>query len=339
MNNRGFKIFLSVFLAVLLSIVVVGLFWLGTGRVAGVGLILSYLAGISMIFLPCTFPLVFVIVPLSMGYSPKKGLTMAGLFGLGLAITLSLYGVLLALFGQYVGLDKATRIMFIGAGIAAYLFGLGLLNLLKIKLPYASKILPRSLQKKSDYFRSFFLGLFLGNAGIGCPNPAFYVLLTYIATVGSLKTGWFLGLIHGIGRATPLILLSLLAILGVNSINWISRNKVKMDKITGWALVFMGIFLFTYGFWGMIWWENSIFHEGWNNFIRRIAPMLAETEGHEIKQGLIENLLNLTHSQVFKYGWSTLIGLLSISFLWIKFKRKPEAANSQNNAESNINSS
>ena len=44
-------------------------------------LVISYLAGLSMIILPCTLPLVFIIVPLSMGKGGKKGLTMAGLFG------------------------------------------------------------------------------------------------------------------------------------------------------------------------------------------------------------------------------------------------------------------
>jgi cytochrome c-type biogenesis protein len=37
-------------------------------------LIIAYLAGLSMIILPCTLPLVFIIIPLSMGKGGKKGL-------------------------------------------------------------------------------------------------------------------------------------------------------------------------------------------------------------------------------------------------------------------------
>ncbi|MBI4561403.1 MAG: hypothetical protein HY724_05110 [Candidatus Rokubacteria bacterium] len=55
------------------------------------------------------------------------------------------------------------------------------------------------------------MGLLLGNAGIGCPNPAFYVLLSGIAGSGNPATGVTYGLIHGIGRATPLLALSILA--------------------------------------------------------------------------------------------------------------------------------
>ncbi len=59
----------------------------------------SFATGLTMIVLPCTLPLAFVIVPLSMGKGMVKGLGMALSFGLGIAVTLSLYGVAAALLG------------------------------------------------------------------------------------------------------------------------------------------------------------------------------------------------------------------------------------------------
>jgi len=38
-------------------------------------LVISYLAGLSMIILPCTLPLVFIIIPLSMGKGEKRDLS------------------------------------------------------------------------------------------------------------------------------------------------------------------------------------------------------------------------------------------------------------------------
>jgi len=61
----------------LFIVFVVGLFWMFTTPNMTVGLTLSFVAGLSMIFLPCTLPLAFVIVPLTMGKDPKKGLLMA----------------------------------------------------------------------------------------------------------------------------------------------------------------------------------------------------------------------------------------------------------------------
>ena len=70
-------------------------------------IMIAYVAGLSMIILPCTLPLVFIIVPLSMGQGYKKGLSMALLFGLGLTITIASYGIAIAAIGQSASLDQA----------------------------------------------------------------------------------------------------------------------------------------------------------------------------------------------------------------------------------------
>ena len=190
---------LTITATALAASIVLGLLWLA-GAGTGTSLTLSYAAGLSMIFLPCTLPLVFVIVPLSMSEKPQKGLLMAIFFALGLTLTLTLYGIVMSQIGEYLGLDNATRIMFVVAGTAALLFGLSELKLFTISLP--SSGVPHWVYRQKDYLKSFFLGFFLGNAGIGCPNPAFYVLLTYIATTGDAVTGASLGFVHGLGRAT-----------------------------------------------------------------------------------------------------------------------------------------
>ena len=87
----------------LATVIVLGLFaaFFGTSSPEGFGWYLfSYAMGLTMIVLPCTFPLAFVIVPLSLGKGPMKGLGMALSFGIGVAITLSMYGVLAAIIGQ-----------------------------------------------------------------------------------------------------------------------------------------------------------------------------------------------------------------------------------------------
>ena len=123
-SERTSKIFLAVFGFLLLTVIVAGLFFLASTTTGTTSLLLSYAAGLSMIFLPCTLPLAFIVVPLTMGEKPKKGLIMALLFGLGISITLALYGVLTAGIGSYFGLDKATRVMVTIAGTAACIFGL-----------------------------------------------------------------------------------------------------------------------------------------------------------------------------------------------------------------------
>ena len=230
-------------------------------------LIISYLAGLSMIILPCTLPLVFIIIPLSMGKGGKKGLVMASLFGVGLTITIMVYGLGIGVLGQTADLDQISIFMFLIAGIAAFLFGLSQLKLFELKLPTYSGT-PKFIQNQGDYAKSFFMGLLLGNAGVGCPNPMFYWLLIYVASTGSAEIGASLGIVHGVGRAIPLILLSVLAIMGVNATKGITTRRENIEKITGWMLIIIGSFLIIQGIpGGHEWYESTFVHIAWNNLV------------------------------------------------------------------------
>lgn len=308
------KIYLVTLAFILFSIFLLGIFWLVTSSSEMVGLTLAFAAGLSMIILPCTLPLVFVIVPLSMGRTYKKGLFMAVLFGSGLVITLTTYGIVISQIGKVFGLDRATMIMYFIAGTAAFTFGLSELKLLRFTLPaYTST--PDFIHKQSDYLKSFFLGLFLGNAGVGCPNPAFYVLLTYIAGTGSILTGASLGAIHGIGRALPLIFFSILGILGINTIESLNRKRVSIERILGWALVVIGAFLIVNGIpGGHEWYEETFIHEGWNTLILNIGgEQLAERLMHEEEPHEIEG--------IGLYSPWILLFLILIPIIWYKMKR------------------
>lgn len=305
--NRTFLVTLT---ALLFLVVVGGLLWLAIASDNAVSALLSFAAGLSMIFLPCTLPLAFVIVPIAMKERAGKGLGLALAFGFGLAVMLMIYGIATAFLGGYLGLDQFTRAMFVVAGAMALLFALTELNLFHIPLPVFSHRVPNWISQ--GYAKTFALGLFLGNAGIGCPNPAFYVLLTYIASTGDVLVGGWLGLVHGVGRAAPLILLVLLAILGIQKTNWLSTVSQRLSLWTGGALTVVGSFILTYGLLGMHWWENSIFHAGWNQFVINIAPALAEAPDHPVAQGLYE--------APAAAGWWMLILLILIPLVWYKIK-------------------
>lgn len=255
---------------ILFSIILLALVYLATSRTTTATAALSFAGGVSNIFLPCTLPLAFIIVPLSMAHDYRKGLAMAVLFGLGITITLGLYGVGLAAIGKYAGLDQATRIMYVIAGVAALLFGLSQLELVRFELPAYART-PRFIEERSDYFKVFFLGLFLGNAGVGCPNPITYVLLIYVASTGDMWDGFWLMGMNGIGRALPLVFLSVIAILGVNALPALLKRKAAVDKFVGWSLVLLASFVILNGIFGHLWYEGGIFHEGLNMVAERVG--------------------------------------------------------------------
>lgn len=283
--EAGRKLFAGIAL-ILLAVITVSVFYLFGLSSETIDFAFAYVAGISMIVLPCTLPLVFIIVPLSLGKGYKKGFFMALLFGLGLAITITIYGIFIALIGSAIGLDKAagkaivfSRVLFMIGGTIAILFGLSELGLIKFNTPSFAGT-PRFIEQRKDYAKAFFLGLLLGNAGVGCPNPLFYILLGDIAVKGSVVTGAWLGFVHGLGRVTPLIFLSILAILGLNATPSILKHQEKVKKGMGWFLIILGAVIFIMGG-AHGWYEETIVHTGWNGFVGATGlPSELEVEGH-----------------------------------------------------------
>lgn len=318
-NEARFRAILVALGVALFSLTVIGLFSLATSPLDVVSLALAYTSGLSMIVLPCTLPAVFVIVPLSLGRGYRRGFLMAVLFGLGLTLTIAGYGVAVASLGRILYLDRITLIMWLVAGLTAYVFGLTELGLLPWQLPAYSGPLPGTIQQRGDYARAFAMGLLLGNAGIGCPNPAFYVLLTSIAGSGSLKTGLAYGLIHGIGRATPLLALSVLAILGVNATGWLLVRRERIQRAVGWGLVGWGAFIIPKGYlFGHAYWEESIFHKVWNTLVHLgLGSNIAEST--EVERALGDMAV---HDPWLLYvPWAVIALLLVIPILWDDYRR------------------
>jgi len=264
------KILVGVILA-LLVLTIFGLLWAFVGQRDTTGLIsgswgwylFSYAMGLTMIVLPCTLPLAFVIVPMVLKRGARKGFSLALAFGLGVTITLSLYGVLAAAVGKLaIGslaapLETVKNWVYFVAGIFAYLFALSEVGLMKFHLPTYKGAAPAFIQKQGDYLKALLLGLFLGNIGVGCPHPATPLILTEIASSGDLFYGWTLFLVHALGRVIPLLILALLAIIGVNALSWLVARKDKLERATGWLMVFVAGFILTLGLFTHNWWVNS----------------------------------------------------------------------------------
>lgn len=319
-QQKRFRTILVVSAFILFSIILIGLFWLSqTTRAQAGWLAFSYATGLSMIVLPCTLPLAFVIVPLAMGRSAKKGLMIALAFALGVTITLSIYGAIIAKLGQVVGLDRAKDVMYTIAGVFAVVFGLGELGLIKLRVPAYSGAFPKFIQERKDVGKGFLLGLLLGNVGMGCPNPAFYVLLSYIATVGSVATGWFLTFIHAVGRVTPLLLLAILAILGVDALTALVKRREVLMKVTAWFVVFVGAFVLVLGLQGHDWYVYSGIHSTLESisqeakFVTQYAKQFGDTgldHGHALPSG-----------PYLIYGSWLMVTLLVIPMIW-NWRRK-----------------
>ena len=329
---------LIVTLFALLAAIAFGLFWfffISSSVPQGFGWYLfSFAAGVSMIVLPCTLPLAFVIVPLSMGKGVAKGFFIALAFGLGVAFTLSLYGVFAAVLGKVaIGtlgapLEVVKNWLYFIAGGFAYLFALGELGLLKFRMPSYTGAFPGFIQKQKDVFKALLLGLFLGNIGVGCPHPATPLILIEIAGSGNVFYGWTLFLIHAIGRILPLIFLAILGILGVNALSGLVKHKDKIMRATGWAMEFVAGFILVLGLFSHDWWVLSGQHTYLEEitqeerFLGIVAQRLNTSAPHE--HGLPPSGNTGLFGLPLAWGTWVMLFLWIIPFFWYYNKRKKE---------------
>ncbi len=320
MKGNILKIWLVFSAFFLLSVILIGIFSFMTSSEFIPGYSLAFLAGLSMIVLPCTFPLVFIIVPLALSRQAGKGFIMALAFGFGLIVTFTIYGIVLGWLGGFVALYKIVSAMLLIGGIAALLFGISELGLIKFKLPFKQTIMPKSLQGKNDYIRSFFLGFFLGNAGVGCPNPAFYILFGYVATIGEPSIGASLGALHGLGRVVPLLFLVVLAVLGINAMTKVSEYQEKVKRWVAWVMVGLGAFIFNYGVFGMAWFEDSIIHQAWNRGLETAFPRIAESSAIEVSLSIPPGAGGYT-------PWLVFAGIIGLIIIWDAIRSRKSSTN------------
>lgn len=213
-------------------------------------LLLAYVGGMAMLLTPCRFPVVLGIVPLCKRGGKARGLALALLFGLGLTITQTAWGVAIAALGDLFGLREIARYLSLMGGVAAYLFGLWVLALVRFPAPIAAPRVSIALSSRSEHVNALGMGLLLGNTGFCCPDPVFLSIVPFIAARGELAHGALLAAAYGLGRATPLVAIVMLARGGADALQTVVRHKQAFDRALAWALIAIGTFT-VYGYSGI----------------------------------------------------------------------------------------
>lgn len=227
---------------------------------AGIGtaLGLSFLVGVSMIFVPCTFPMVFALSPLAEEAETRRGwLSAVGLFAVGLAGSMAMVGALVAILGSAVLTafsDEAARLrltlsLYTGIGIFALAYALHEFGFLQLPgLRQAG--LPAWARRLSRRPRSLVLGTVVGGGlGVGCPAPTYYAVLLFAAAAGAPVFGAALLAMNALGRVAPVVLIGSLFFAGTapgTVSRWVAERRGAMKLVNGVALTLMGGFLVVY---------------------------------------------------------------------------------------------
>lgn len=285
----------------------------GGGALKGAGLAASYLSGMTMLVLPCTLPMVMVIVPLVLAREFRKGVAMVGAFGVGVCLTLAAYGAVVAGVGSSLGVTTATRSMWLVGGVAAWVFGCAQLGLINVRIPSIGLSLRGRHMPKSGVGQALMLGVLLGNAGLGCPCPPWYLLLTGVASSGSPTYGAAVGFAQGLGRVTPVFALAVAAMLGLDATRAVMRRRSQVEGASGAILVVLGAGIVVFMALAHAWWEATVVHAGWNHALAYLGgPQISEIDagGGPLPRG---------------YAWApvlfSVLVLGPLGLTWIKARR------------------
>lgn len=312
----------------LIGVFLVGLRWVFTfnpnDAEGALFYLFDYAVGLTMIFLPCTLPLAFVIVPLAMGKGYARGIGIAISFALGVTITLSFYGALLGyLGGQFIGqAETAKNIMYAFAGFFGFMFALGDIGLTRFRMPTYGGAFPGFIQRQQEFLKAGLLGLFLGNIGVGCPNPLFNgVIIPQVFLSGSAFHGWLIMFVQALGRVTPLFILAFLAILGINATSFLIKHRTKVEHSTGWVMVFVAGFLFSLGAFTHDWYVYSGIH----TYLEEVTQeeWVTNLLGKQLGELGHTHAMPLSNSYL-AWGSYVMVTIWMIPFVWMYFRKRRE---------------
>ncbi|OGZ17608.1 MAG: hypothetical protein A2494_03035 [Candidatus Lloydbacteria bacterium RIFOXYC12_FULL_46_25] len=239
----------------------------GLGSVDLVWYFLSFLIGLSMIILPSALPVALLAVPIATKDGMLRGVSAVLSFGLGVMITLSFYGVLISLIGKaglsFLGLHTEDVLywMYFFSGIFVYILALSEVGILRSSFRSHVGAVRENGDHKHPQLELFFLGIFLGNIGVGGMHSGIPLLFLDAGASGNILHGWLLFFVNAIGRIFPLLLLVVLSVRGVPALEWLMIRKEVIRRLSGWVMLAISVFLMTLGFFGYDWLVGNLRHE------------------------------------------------------------------------------
>jgi thioredoxin:protein disulfide reductase len=170
--------------------------------------LMVFLGGVLASLTPCVYPVIPITISFIGGSSkgnPFKGFIISLWFVLGIAITYSVLGLLAAAGGGAFG--QATQNGWVNGGIALLIgaMGLSMAGFFDIQLP--SSMTSKIGGAKTGFLGPLLMGFATGLIAAPCVGPVLIVLLTWVATTGSLFLGFWLLFVFALGLGMLFIVL------------------------------------------------------------------------------------------------------------------------------------
>ena len=206
--------------------------------------VLSYIAGVLTVFVPCIWPLLPVVVGGSLTGTPdpKKPYIIIG----SLTFSIVLFTVIIKLSADALGLSPQFWIYV--SGVLVLLVGLVFLfpNVWH-KIPGIGKAFTRSnalLGKgitKKGFFGNFIIGFSLAPAFTSC-SPTYLLIVSAILPASLFLGIWYV-LFYALGIGTVLLLIALLGQTFIEKFDFLITNKAR--RVVGLIIVITALLILT----------------------------------------------------------------------------------------------
>jgi cytochrome c-type biogenesis protein len=206
---------------------------------------LIFTAGMFALLSPCGFPMLPGYVSYYMGSKGSLGKVIPTSIActLGLVAVFSTIGTIAAIVGNVI--NQYIPLFELVAGIATVLFGIGMLFEVKLPTFFASLKAP----KRRGVIGIFLYGVIYGLATLGCSAPIFFSLLFFAVVSGGILHGITTFAVYACGMGVPIFVTTLLVAKAKElTLKRIVDLTPRLQKISGIALVIIGVYLIAYYF-------------------------------------------------------------------------------------------
>jgi cytochrome c-type biogenesis protein len=232
--------------------------------IAGLGLVIAFLAGIVSFASPCVLPLVPAYVGYMVGTSPDGGATprrialyQALAFVAGFSLVFILLWASVGVVG-YVLQDQIGVLRTIGGAILVF-FGLNMAGIINFSAFYREARLPVGPMSGASFGfgqpaaapsfgRSALLGIVFAAGWTPCIGPMLGGILGLAMVSSTVAEGTVLLIAYAAGLAVPFILVALGATAVSHRLGWFRRHQRAVDLVAGAMLVAVGFLMITNSF-------------------------------------------------------------------------------------------
>ena len=195
--------------------------------------LLVFAGGILTSLTPCVYPLIPITVSV-FGANESAGLfksfLLSVVYVIGIVVTYAILGVAVASTGAVFGQIMANPWVVGFISLILVTLGLSMFGVFEIRLPYAVQNRLNTVGG-TGFAGAFAMGTVAGVIAAPCTGPALAVVLTYIATTGSLFLGFWLMFTYALGMG--------LLFIGIGTFSGLLS---ALPRSGGWMYVLENIF-------------------------------------------------------------------------------------------------